>query len=211
MGTVTADTLAQDVRVAIDENTSTTAFTDDTDTLEMDDIIGAKAIDGINAVRMAAPLAVVELTRVTPTVTWIDAGKGIGRITLPDDYMRLALFRMSDWLFGVTEAISPTADEYPQQFSEYAGVRGNPSHPVVAVTADDTTGKAALEFFSSETTDATATLLYVPRLTATATQYAIEERLYRAVVLKTAALVMAAYGESDAMQLLDALAKEQMA
>lgn len=210
MKTVTADTMARDVRVAIDENTDATPLVGDTDTLEMDDIIRAKLPDGINAVRMAAPLAMMELTRLTPTVTWTDTAKGIGRIALPDDFMRLALFKMSDWLYGISEAISPTADSYAQQFSDYAGVRGNPSRPVAAVTADPLTGKDALEFFSSASTNATALLLYVPRVMATATSYDVEECLYRAAVLKTASLVVGNYSNTDLMQLLDTMAKEQM-
>lgn len=216
MRTVTTDTFVEDVRTAIDENTDITAFVDDenteadTDTLEMEDIIRAKIPDGINAVRKTAPLSMLQLTQVAPTVTWINEAKGIGRVPLPDDYMRLALFRMSDWHFGVTEAISPTADSYAQQFSDYVGVRGNPSRPVVALSADPDTGKAALEFFSSASTVAKATLLYVPRQTATADSYDVEEAIYRAAVLKTASLIMANYGNSDLMKLLDTLVAEQL-
>lgn len=215
MRTVSEDTIARDVRIAIDENTAVAAFEDgggnaiDTDTLEMDDIIRSKIADGINAVRMAAPLGMLELAKAQPGVAWADEGKGIGRVELPTDYMRLALFKMSDWQAGVSEAISPVSPQYRQQFSEWKGVRGNPSRPVVAISADPATGKAALEFFSCRDTTATATLLYVRRELGGG-DYGIEDAIYRAVVLKTGALAMANYANGDMMQLLGALSDEQL-
>lgn len=211
---VSGTDLAKDVRVAIDENTKTTAFTDgdgnaiDADTVEMDDIIRSKIVDGINAVRMAAPLSKLELTHTAPAVEWIDAGKGIGQVTLPDDYLRLAMFRMSDWTHGVAQAISPVSPQYAQQFSEWKGVRGNPSRPMVAVSADAATGGRVMEFFSSDDDTATARLVYVAREDG-GSAYHIEDGIYRAVVLKTAALTVAAYGNGELMQLLNALSEEQ--
>lgn len=214
MQTYSEDALVKDVRTAIDENTQVTAFTDgdgaafDTDTLEMEEIIKSKIPDAINAVRMSAPLNMLELTEVTPSVTWTDTGKGIGRIALPADFMRLGWFKMSDWLYGVQKAMTPLSEEYPQQFSDYQGVRGNPSRPVVAVAPDG--GNAVLEFFSCASTEASARLLYVGRQTGSAASYQLEEAIYRAVVLKTAALAMANYSNADLMRLLDGLCNEQL-
>lgn len=204
--------IVKDVRVAIDENTAVEALSEagDADTLEMEDIIRSKIPDGINAVRLVAPLKYLDLKLDVPTVSWVDSAKGIGRVSLPDDFMRLALFKMSDWKFGAGVAISMVDDGYRQQWSEFKGVRGNANNPVVAISGDAASGNAVLEFFSSDSADATATLLYISKVTTTADEYDIEGRLYRAVVLKTAALVMAAYGNADMMQLLNGLAEEQM-
>lgn len=213
---IAASGIAKDVRVAIDENTVVKAFVDDngdtfeTDTLEMDDIIISKIVDGINYVRKIAPLSILGLTRVTPSVRWTDTDKCIGSVSLPTDFMRLALFQMSDWLYGVTESISPVSEAYGQQFSEWAGVRGSCSRPVVALSADVDGGGGTLEFFSCSSTSATATLLYVPCLTQASSSYKIEDVLYHAVVLKTAALVAASYGNGELQQVLDNLCKEQL-
>lgn len=214
MQTYSEDTIVNDVRIAIDENTNATVFTDsdgntfDPDTLEMEDIIKSKIKDGINAVRMVAPLHALEMTRVVPTVSWMDKDKGIGMINLPSDFLRLGLFKMSDWAYGVSRAITPTSDEYSQQFSEYKGVRGNPTRPVVSISAD--AGDGILEFFSCDSANATATLQYVERKTGESTLHKIEENIYRAVVLKTAALAMANYVNADMMQLLNSLCYEQL-
>lgn len=215
METYSEDTIVKDVRTAIDENTSYSAFTDaegdivDADTLEMDDIIRSKVADGLNAVRLSAPLSVLELSAESPAVTWTDKTKCIGRVALPTDYMRLAMFKMSDWAMGVSECISPASALYRQQFSEWKGVRGNPSRPVIALSADPSTGGGTIEFFSCDTTDATASLLYVKR-TAKNTSYDIEAAIYRAVVLKTGALVMASYSNAELAQQLNALSIEQI-
>lgn len=212
MDTYGIDTILADVRVAMDENTTDGALAaiEDADTLEMEDIIRSKVADGLNAVRMAAPLAWLELVRVEPTVAWLDEEKGIGKVTLPDDYLRLGLLKMSDWQYGVGEAISPQSDTYRQQWSEWSGVRGNPMNPVVAVSSDIGTGSGALEFFSCDSTEATAELLYVAREDGGAdkTAYGIEAAVYRAVVLKVASLVAATLGNADAKTLLEGMCAE---
>lgn len=215
METYSEDTIVKDVRTAIDENTSYNAFTDtsgnilDTDTLEMDEIIRSKVADGLNAVRLQSPLSVLELTVASPEVTWLDESKCIGRVTMPADYLRLGIFKMSDWVMGVSECISVASPLYRQQFAEWKGVRGNPSRPVVAVSAETTNGCTALEFFSCDSTEATATLLYVTR-THKSTTYSIEKAIYRAVVLKIGALVMESYSNIEQAQQLNALSMEQI-
>lgn len=205
------DKIVEDVRVALDENTSVSAFTDDAgtvvqpDTLEMEEIIRSKIADGLDAVRMAAPLRHLDFVSSSPSVEWTDEAKGIGRVKLPGKFLRLSMFKMSDWAYGVSEAITPSDDIYKQQWSDYKGVRGNANNPVVAIA-----GNGKLEFFSCDSTSATATLLYIARVTGVSDSYDIEGDIYRAVVLKTAALVMAAYGSSEMMQLLNALSEEQI-
>lgn len=205
------DAITRDVRVALDENTEMeNALADDTGALEMDDVIRSKIADALNAVRKAAALATLVLSKAAPDVAWLDEAKGIGCVELPADFLRLALFKMSDWPCGVSVAISPASPLYRRQWSRWAGVRGNPSRPVVALSGDiGDGGRGTLEFFSSGDTSQTAQLLYVPRAVRADT-YKVEDGLYRAVALKAAALTAAAYGNTAAMQLLDALAKEQM-
>lgn len=210
------DTLIADVRTAIDENTSIAAFTDsggnivDTDTLEMEDIIRSKVIDGINAVHRVAPLDMLELSSSFPTVMWTNKNKGIGYVRLPSDFLRLGLFKMTDWAFGVSEALSPLSEAYRQQFSEWCGVRGNPLRPVIAISADSGAGRSILQFFSCASTNATAELMYVKALTEEAERYEVEAQLYRAIVLKTAALTASAYTNADVMKMLNSLCNEQL-
>jgi len=216
MSAFSVDNIAKDVRIAIDENEVTTAFTDsegntfDPATLEMDDIIKSKIADGINSVRMIAPLHKLELTRVAPTVSWLNQSLYIGKVLLPEDFLRLALFKMSDWAYGVSQAISPSSTEYRQQFSKWGGVRGNPSRPVIAFSVDSSTGDSTIEFFSCDSTIVTAELSYVNRTEHCETSYEIEQDIYRAVICKTASLVLSTYGNVTLSQVLDSLCLENL-
>lgn len=228
---VSEATIIRDVRVAIDENTKITPFTDDdgnvvdTATLEMEDIIKSKITDGINAVRKIAPLQYLEPARKASgedwPVTWTDEEKGTGEVTLPDDYLRMVMFKMSDWAHAVTVLISPESAMYHQQFSDIRGVRGNASRPVAALGTDMATGKKVIQFFSCNSTDAKAELTYIIRCdgstgstessenTESAGTYEVERGVYRAVILKIASLVAATYGNGDVMNLMNGLAQEQ--
>lgn len=213
------DTIIKDVRVAFDENTSIAAFADtsgtlDPDTLEMEEIIRSKISDAINAVRASAPLPLLTLTCLQSganwPIRWTDEEKGIGEVELPDDCLRLAMFKMSDWAHGVANGISPGSALYGQQFSRWKGVRGNPSRPQVAIASNPSTGGKVIQFFSCDTTDATASLAYIKRITGRpeSGSYEIEEAIYRAVVLKTASLVALAYGNADMAGILSTMAGE---
>ena len=223
---VSEATIIKDVRVAIDENTSIAPFIDsdgntfDPDTLEMEEIIKSKIADGVNAMRSVAPLPMLEPTRMASgeswPVTWIDEEKMIGQTPLPDDYLRMVMFKMSDWAHATTTPIAADSALYHQQFSRWKGVRGNPSRPNIAIATDTATGKNVIQFFSCDSTEATAELAYIKRCDKpnepdepNAT-YEIEQGIYRAVVLKTAALVAATYVNTDMMNLMNTLAQEEI-
>lgn len=211
MPTYSKETIAKDVRIAIDENETITAFNDsdgttvDPATLELDDMIVSKIAEAVNLVRMVAPLYRLELTHTTPTVSWLDQSLCIGIVRLPADFLRLALFKMSDWPHGVAQAITPASPMYRQQFSKWGGVRGNASKPVIAFSCEPSTGEATIEFFSCASTAATAELSYVERIEDEQESYEIENPIYRAVVYKTASLVMSAYGNAALSQAFDNL------
>lgn len=223
---VSEATIIRDVRVAMDENTSVAPFTDsdgntfDPDTLEMEEIIKSKIADGVNAVRSVAPLSKLEPARMASgeswPIKWIDEEKMIGGVPLPDDYLRMVLFKMSDWTHAVTTTIAVDSALYHQMFSRWKGVRGNPSRPNIAIATDTSTGKNVIQFFSCDSTEATAELAYIKRCDKPNepdepnTTYEIEQGIYRAVVLKTAALVAATYGNADMMNLINTLAQKEI-
>lgn len=86
---------------------------------------------------------------------------GSGHLPLPDDFLRLRLFRMSDWERGVTEPVGEESLEYRLQTSCHEGLRASPSRPVVAL-AGDIFGRR-LEFFGSRSDEAEMEAgLYIP-------------------------------------------------
>jgi hypothetical protein len=68
---------------------------------------------------------------------------GVGCIQLPDNFIRLVSFSVSDWEHTVTEALDESSPRYIQQYN--STLRGTPCRPVVFLTQ----GGTCLEFYST--------------------------------------------------------------
>ena len=126
--------MAKDVRIAVDMNHDSTPLLleDDIDTISFNDIIYAKLTDAVRMVEMEAPLHLLEQGhQFGENIVWGDEGKGW--LILPDDFMRLVVFKMSDWHHSVSEAITQDDPKYSRQWSKWKGVCGNPEKPVYAI------------------------------------------------------------------------------
>ena len=200
--------IARDVRIAIDQNMTSEQLlaTDDIETLSLEDIIRSKIVEAVRRVETAAPVHFLEEGHdFGDAVYWGDLESGW--VLLPDDFMRLIAFRMSDWERTVYAAISVDDPLYAKQSSRYKGIRGNVQKPVCAVVNRDE-GKA-LEFYSCNSEDAfvsRASYLPYPHIDED-DGIDISERCYTAVVYTVAALVLTTYGEADKASALTELAK----
>lgn len=202
------ETVSQDVRIAIDENKTSEQLLgdEDIDTLSLNEIVRSKIEEAVRRVETTAPTFLLEEGHTFgDSVYW--EGNNSGWTLLPDDFMRLIAFRMSDWERTCYNAISVDDPLYDLQSSRYKGVRGNVQKPVCAVV-NRAEGKA-LEFYSCESEEAyvkRATYLPYPKIDDE-DGIDISERCYTAVVYSTAALVLTAYGANDRAEQLNALAK----
>jgi hypothetical protein len=200
--------IARDVRIAIDQNMTSEQLiaTDDIETLSLEDIIRSKIVEAVRRVETAAPVHFLEEGHdFGDAVYWGDLESGW--VLLPDDFMRLIAFRMSDWERTVYAAISVDEPLYAKQSSRYKGIRGNVQKPVCAVV-NRAEGKA-LEFYSCNSEDAyisRASYLPYPHIDED-DGIDISERCYTAVVYTVAALVLTTYGEADKASALTELAK----
>ena len=203
--------LRGDVRVALDENRRDQALLAeaDEDTLSLDELIGSKAEDGVRRVVASAPGYLLDGGRaIGGSVFWLD--RGAGRILLPDDFLRLRVFRMSDWERPVRDALTERDAEFGLQYSRYRGLRGNPQKPVVVITSGAL--GLMLEFFSCRSESATvAEGVYIPmpRIDEHG-GIEIPERLYRSAVYSTAALTALTLGEGDLAGRLEELSNGLM-
>ena len=139
--------IERDVRIALDENDVSTQLVQmgDVDTLALNDIIRSKIVEAVRRVELAAPAHLLEEGHdFSSGIYW--NGDGSGWVLLPDDFMRLIAFRMSDWERTVYEAISVDDPLYAKQSSRYKGIRGNVQKPVCAIV-NRAEGKA-LEFYA---------------------------------------------------------------
>lgn len=200
--------IARDVRIAIDENkTSEQLIVDeDIDTLSLNDIVRSKIVEAVRRVETTAPVYLLEEGHIFgDAVHW--GSLESGWVLLPDDFMRLIAFRMSDWERTVYAAISVDDPLYAKQSSRFKGIRGNVQKPVCAIV-NRAEGKA-LEFYSCNSEDA-----YVSRGSYIPYPHIDEddgidicEKCYTAVVSTVASLVLTTLGETDKASVFTELAK----
>lgn len=207
------DTLQRDVRIALDKNATSEALTSlgDIDTLTIDDIITSKLVAAARIVETIAPAALLDMGEpFTGTIYWPEAvGVGSGHIQLPEDFLRLVCFQMSDWKRAVYSAIDYRDPQYQLQSSPFGGLRGNPDRPVVAIVHWST--GLNLEFYSCTVGSGVyvkrARYIPMPRIDSN-NQIRLCEKLYEAVVLKAASMVAYTLRDNDLAVHLEGECKE---
>ena len=201
---VQAEKMAKDVRIAVDMNHDSTPLLveDDIDTISFNDIIYTKLTDAVRMVEMEAPLHLLEQGhQFGDAVTWLDGGKGW--TLLPDDFMRLVVFKMSDWRYPVSEAITQGDPQYPRQWSKWKGICGNPEKPVVAIV--NRAEGNVLEFFSCNDDTATveqAVYIPLPRIDLDG-GIDVSEKCYKAAVYRAGALALSSIGDQLATTMVE--------
>ena len=201
--------ILRDVRIAIDENKTNEQLIEDEDidTLMLDDIIRSKIVESVRRTITNAPIHLLDGgVPFGDAVYW--RNQYSGWVMLPEDFMRLIIFKMSDWERPVYEPITAGDPQYQLQFSRYKGLRGNPQKPVVAIVSR-TEGRV-LELYSCK--DDTATVeqaLYIP------SPYIdedggimIPERCYTSAIYQIAALTLAAIGQNGFSSVITELGKQ---
>ena len=201
---VQADKMARDVRIAVDMNHDSTPLLveDDVDTVSFNDIIYAKLTDAVRMVEMEAPLHLLEQGhQFGENIVWSDGGKGW--LILPDDFMRLVVFKMSDWHHSVSEAITQDDPKYSRQWSKWKGICGNPEKPVVAIV--NRAEGNVLEFFSCNDDTATveqAVYIPLPRIDLDG-GIDVSEKCYKAAVYRAGALALSSIGDQLATTMVE--------
>ena len=195
-------TLMREVRIVMDKNMTSTALRGlgDVDTLSVDDIIKSRIVDATRRVELRAPLHYLENGHNFGDNIYWEQGKdraGCGWTLLPTDFMRLMVFQMSDWKRPVFQAISPTDEEYAQQWSQFSGIRGNTEFPVCAISVRPE-GRV-LEFFScKDNTADVAKAVYLPEPSIDSDEgIDISERCHDAIVYMIASLSFYVLGEKE--------------
>lgn len=201
----------RDVRVALDMNNTSDQLlaTGDIDTLTLEEIIRSKIVEGVRSVESVAPVNLLTDVHDLGTAVYWDGG-GNGHLLLPDDFMRMVIFQMSDWERPVYEAFTYTDPNYVLQSSRYKGIRGNTQKPV-CVLGLRPEGRV-LEFYSCKDETADVKMgTYLP--------YPEEDMdggidicplCYNSIVYEIAALVASTYGQADKASLYTELSKNAL-
>lgn len=200
--------VARAVRIALDQNNVSEQLLNesDIDTLSLEEIIRSKIEEAARRVETAAPVHLLEEGHSFGEAVFWEKYES-GWVLLPDDFMRLIAFKMSDWERTVYTAISADDPEYLKQSSRYKGIRGNVQKPVCAIV-NRAEGKA-LEFYSCNSESAyvsRASYLPYPKVDEDG-GIDISEKCYTAVVYMAAALTLLTYGEADKASAMTELSK----
>lgn len=162
--------------------------------LPLDEIIRAKAVEAVREAHLEALPCQLEAARpFLPDalgITWTD--DCAGWFALPPDFLRLVAFEMNDWERPAGEPIDPASAAYALQRGRFAGLRGTPQRPVVAIVRH--ASGLMLEFYSCRSKSASIRrALYVPepKVDEQTDTIAVSAPLYGEVIAKTAAKVKA--------------------
>lgn len=135
--------LIADVRHILDEQELLSGIEWETeDALPISERIKALYPEAMNAVRLILPLSRLKASEMGEVKHEYSTQQGTGRIALPNDYLRLASFKMRGWKRSCRRAIDEGTEEY--QFQLNRATRGGVMRPVVAIVNDGT----ELEYFS---------------------------------------------------------------
>ena len=206
---VQVDEILKDVRVCMDRNRVDEALLDDADadTLTLDELIKSKVEEGIDMVHREAPYHMLEQGHTFgDAIHWGELESGW--ILLPDDYMRLVVFEMSDWEKAVYEVMSVADARYAQMRSRVKALRGTAQRPV-CVLGVRPEGRV-LEFYSCKSESATVRRgIYTPYTRIDDDGGAdISELCYESAVYRIAGLALASLGEEQLSKVMEEESKK---
>lgn len=195
--------IKESVRLLMNQNRHDTGLglEGDTETLDLDQIIEDCVCKGVRRTHLKAPVYRLEEGHwFGDDVYWTDETSGY--VLLPDDFLRLVAFRMSDWRRACFNAIEPGSSDYAMQSSPYAGIRGNIDRPVCAVV-NRAEGKA-LEFYSCVGNKAhVSRAVYIPEPKVEGGAIDISERCYPTALHAIAADASRILGETQRADMLE--------
>lgn len=148
------DKITEDVRIALDENktSASLALLKDTETLALDELIRSKIVGAVKTIHNSAPLYFLDPGKNFGEALFWEDNQTYGFIKLPDDFMRLMVFRMNDWERPVYEAMNLDDPNTLKMYTRFAGIRGTPQKPK-CIYGLRSIGRV-LEFYSCKTQQA---------------------------------------------------------
>lgn len=189
----TLQKIVRDVRLALNFDPAPSPAIETTlEALDLDTLIRAKAVEAVRQAHLQAQPCQLECAQpFEPTglgIVWTSGNAGW--LALPADFLRLAAFEMSDWERPAGEPIDTDSMLYALQHSRFAGLRGSPQRPVVAIRRHS--AGLVLEFYCCTSREAgIRRALYVPepKINAATDSLAVSAPLYDEVIALTASKV----------------------
>lgn len=176
------------------------------DALGIEVYIKQKLPEAIMRVFMAAPFYLLEQVDATDRLTPKVMLDGSGEVIIPDDMLRMVLFKMHGWSRGVSRIYDVSDPIAELQSSPYT--RGGTAKPVVIVT-NNSAGKRVLRYYSlppEVRNHEIETALYV-KIPDVSTPIEINELLVPSITYTTAALVYEIMGDMERSAIMQSRVK----
>jgi len=127
-------------------------------------LVNSQMDESVKNVCLQAPLSALKptaYTEATEGTPFVAEGKA-GYIALPDTFLRLSSFKMSDWVREIVVPITPNDPLYKRQSNEY--MRGGITKPVAVLNWKyiSSSMKRILEYYSIDTLHTIEKLFYIP-------------------------------------------------
>jgi hypothetical protein len=90
----------------------------------------------------------------------VTSADGTGYLILPEDFLRLSYFKMTEWIKPVFVPITEEHPDYVLQHNNY--LRGKPAKPVCVLRWDDEQQRMVMEYYSVVTDHTIERAAYVP-------------------------------------------------
>lgn len=196
MKTLSIDEIINKVRTKYDEIALNESNMMDTtnDDLNFNTVIKSCIGDAYRFVVYNADLSMLEGKQLTDSKLEIDENL-IGRIKLPDDFLRGLTFRLSSWQSSSRDIITEESPEYRMQSDPYAC--GTYQNPIVAIV--HTASGREIEFYKAKSTeDKLKSFLYMPSLNEGSEYVEIPDQVLEAFIYYVAGLTATTFREDVA-------------
>lgn len=198
------DTLAELVRINMEESGQGYGSVPlpEVDSLGIDYYIKSKIPEAVVKVFAAAPSYLLEQTDMRPAALPRQFQDGSGELLLPDDMLKMTLFRMQGWKRPVTRFIDETDPAAELQRNIYS--RGGVSKPVAVITHNNA-GQRVLRYYSlppEVRNHKIEEALYV-KLPDLSNPVEINEVLLPSITYSAAAMVYEITGEAERAEIMN--------
>lgn len=122
----------------------------------------------------------------------------VGRIGLPDDFLRLISVRLSSWVSSCSAMITEDSPEYRMQSNKW--VSGNKFRPVAALVHTQS-GRQLELYKASSSTDSLKSFIYIPSLSNSATEVELSDQTSDAFIYYVAGLTLTTFREDIAVSM----------
>lgn len=199
------DDIITDVLTTMNRKAESAALLNSGVALSVRDIARSKLLDASVQMTMEAPIRMLEGETFGESAVWESAiGIGIGAVDLPNDFLRLLVFQMSDWTHAVYHVVEPDSPEWQMvSTSLLMSVRGNGSRPLCTITHWATGRKLEFCGCSSGSEVSVSKAVYAARPFITPNQLTgdrieFSADIKRAVIFRCAALSCITLGDDEA-------------